>query len=312
MLAALAALSLVGSACSSPGHPKAASNSAPTSAVDPTTAVSSTSHPTTSTTAGAQAEQPGWTVASTTPLGIAVDERMIVTSSGSRVSILRFRKGKTLFNLHVGSTDPLIGSAVVPANGASSVSASERPQLVAAFNGGFKSTAGAGGFEVAGHTLLPLVNGEASLVIDTSGSASVGVWGQGVPAPGESVASVRQNLPPLIVAGQPSSAINVMYAWGATIGGASEVARSALGEDGQGNIVFAASSRAVPGDLSSAMMAVGVVNAMELDINPEWVQEDVASTPGGTLASVLANQNRPAGQYIEGWTRDFVTVLAAS
>jgi hypothetical protein len=184
--------------------------------------------------------------------------------------------------------------------------------LVAAFNGGFKSTAGAGGFEVAGHTLLPLVNGEASLVIDTSGAASVGVWGQGVPAPGESVSSVRQNLPPLVVAGQPSSAINVLYAWGATIGGASEVARSALGEDGQGNIVFAASSRALPSDLSSVMMAVGVVNAMELDINPEWVQEDVASTPGGTLASVLANQNRPAGQYIEGWTRDFVTVLAAS
>jgi len=49
---------------------------------------------------------------------------------------------------------------------------------------------------------------------------------------------------------------------------------------------------------------------MELDINPEWVQLAVARTPGGSLAAAIPGQVRPADQYLTGWTRDFVTVLA--
>ena len=49
---------------------------------------------------------------------------------------------------------------------------------------------------------------------------------------------------------------------------------------------------------------------MELDINPEWVQLDVASHPGGSLRASVPGQYRPADQYLAGWTRDFITVLA--
>jgi hypothetical protein len=49
---------------------------------------------------------------------------------------------------------------------------------------------------------------------------------------------------------------------------------------------------------------------MELDINPEWVQADTARSPGGPLSAAVPNQNRPADQYLSGWTRDYVTVLA--
>lgn len=51
---------------------------------------------------------------------------------------------------------------------------------------------------------------------------------------------------------------------------------------------------------------------MELDINPEWVQLDVARRPGGPLAAEVPGQDRPADQYLAGWTRDFFTVLAPS
>jgi hypothetical protein len=45
-------------------------------------------------------------------------------------------------------------------------------------------------------------------------------------------------------------------------------------------------------------------------VRPEWVQLDVASGPGQRLRAAIPGQNRPAGQYLDGWTRDFITVLA--
>jgi hypothetical protein len=52
--------------------------------------------------------------------------------------------------------------------------------------------------------------------------------------------------------------------------------------------------------------------ALELGINPAWVQLDTARRPGGPLTAAVPDQNRPAGQYLMGWTRDFITVLASS
>jgi hypothetical protein len=51
---------------------------------------------------------------------------------------------------------------------------------------------------------------------------------------------------------------------------------------------------------------------MELDINPEWVQLDVARRPGGPLTAEIPGQARPADQYLVGWSRDFVAVVAAT
>jgi len=75
--------------------------------------------------------------------------------------------------------------------------------------------------------------------------------------------------------------------------------------------LYAASMAALPSDLADALVSAGTSTAMELDINPEWVQLAVAPVPGGTLATGVPGQNRPADQYVVGWTRDFVTVLAA-
>ena len=50
--------------------------------------------------------------------------------------------------------------------------------------------------------------------------------------------------------------------------------------------------------------------AMELDINPERVQLDVAGRPGGPLRAAIRGQARPANQFLLGWARDFIAVLA--
>jgi len=272
------------------------------------TAPTTTVPPTTTTTT----EQAGWTVVSRTAAGaIAVDSRAVTEPTGHVVTLYRFRVGETTYGLHVGSSDPPRGAAVVSADSGSTIGPNETASLLAAFNGGFESSAGAGGFQLNGQVLVPLQAGYASLVIDTDGSGHVGVWGSTVPTKGEQVASVRQNLPPLVVGGQPSPNVGNVAAWGATLGGGSSVARSALGEDAQGNLLYAGSMSALPSDIAGALVAVGTTTAMELDINPEWVQIAVAPTPGGALTTGIPGQNRPADQYTAGWTRDFVTVLAA-
>jgi len=275
-----------------------------TSRVPPTT---TTVPPTTTTTT----EQAGWTQGATVNGAIVVDSQTVPEPDGHVVTIYRFRSGQTRFGLHVGSSDPPRGAATVVPDSGPMIGPDESPVLVAAFNGGFESGAAAGGFELNGQTLVPLQAGDASLVIDADGSARVGVWGQGVPAAGEQVASVRQNLPPLVVGGQPSPTVSTISAWGATLGGGAAVARSALGEDAAGNLLYAASMDAVPGDLADALVAAGVQTGMELDINPEWVQCAVAAAPGAPLAAGVPGQNRPGDQYQVGWTRDFVTVMAA-
>ncbi len=160
--------------------------------------------------------------------------------------------------------------------------------------------------------ITPLRSGLASLVIDRSGQARIGIWGSGVPAPGEAVYSVRQNLPPLVQNGQPVPATVDWAQWGATLGGGEYVARSALAQDASGDLSYAGSMSATPADLAAALARTGARIAMELDINPEWVQLDIASRPGAPLTAAVPGQVRPASQYLTGWTRDFIAVLAAA
>jgi hypothetical protein len=67
----------------------------------------------------------------------------------------------------------------------------------------------------------------------------------------------------------------------------------------------------LPSDLAGALISAGVMIGMELDINPEWVQLAFTHSPGGSLIAGVPGQGRPSNQYQLGWTRDFVTVLAA-
>jgi len=230
------------------------------------------------------------------------------TTDGALVILATFL-GPVRYVLHDGSGDPgpVVGLRAGPA-----VTGAERTRLLAAFNGGFKLAAGVGGYMQEGRVLSPLRRGLASLVIDRSGQARIGVWGSGVPVPGEAVYSVRQNLPPLVLDGRPTAAAADWGLWGATLGGGAYVARSAVGQDAAGHLIYAASMSAVPADLASALASHGARIAMELDINPEWVQLDIARRPGGPLTAAMPGQARPADQYLEGWTRDFFTVLAAS
>jgi hypothetical protein len=229
------------------------------------------------------------------------------TPDGSVMTVATF-SGPLTYVLHDGSEDPGLAAGRVKAGPA--VRGTERRRLLAAFNGGFKLSQGVGGYEQEGHVAAALRRGLTSLVIDRSGRARIGIWGHGVPAPGEAVYSVRQNLPPLVLHGKPTKAAADWGRWGSTLGGGAYVARSALGQDAAGDLVYVASMSATPADLAFVLAYAGAQIAMELDINPEWVQLDVASRPGGPLHAAIGGQNRPANQFLLGWARDFIAVLA--
>jgi hypothetical protein len=285
---------LAAAACSSsPPAPPAASS--PTSAAPATSAASSirTAPPTAS-------------VAARLPPHVIVSRMR--TADGSVVTVAIFR-GPVRYVLHNGSQDPGPAYAALVRAGPA-VSGTERPRLLAAFNGGFLMRSRAGGYEQEGHVFRALRHGLASLIIDRSGQARIGVWGVDAPAPGEAVYSVRQNLWPLVEEGQPTAEAARWWRWGGTVGHAEYVARSALGQDASGDLIYAASMSTVPEDLAQVLARSGARIAMELDINSEWVQLAIAHTAGGPLRAPIPGQVRPATQYLTGWTRDFVTVLA--
>jgi hypothetical protein len=295
-LGVLTSLCAAAACSSSPPAPPAASpaTSTATSAASPVRTVTATA--TATVTAGATQVPPHVTVS------------RIRTADGSVVTVAVFR-GPVQYVLHNGSRDPGPAYAALVRAGPS-VSGAERRHLLAAFNGGFLLRSRAGGYEQEGHVFRALRHGLASLVIDRSGQARIGVWGVDVPAPGEAIYSVRQNLWALVQGGQPTAEAARWWRWGGTIGHAEYVARSALGQDASGDLIYAASMSTVPEDLAVALARSGARIAMELDINPEWVQLAIAHTPGGPLRAPIPGQVRPATQYLTGWTRDFITVLA--
>jgi hypothetical protein len=272
---------------------------------------------TTTTTVPLAHPQPGWTVASSSPRGVLVD--YIDESVGGTVfRVLRLRARTTLLRWHAGSLDPPGVGALPPDAGPSIDWASEgRAGVVAAFNGGFKKSAGAGGAAADGVTLEPLVAGDMTLALDAAGHWSMGVWGaKGFPAPGFDAISYRQNLGPMILHGvlTPATAPADYHQWGSVFPSGSLTSRSGLGVDRHGNLLYAAAIGKVDvAQLAIALLRAGAVSAMQLDINPFWPTLGASRSPlhaPGVMPVQLAYAQHNPSVFETGWERDFFVALA--
>src|SRR5437763_11347172 len=94
------------------------------------------------------------------------------TSSG--LALISFDQRIVQLRLHAGTGDPG-GSGW---HFGASVAGAERARLVAAFNGGFKLSTGAGGFEAYGRVGAPLQSGLGSVVTYSDGTPDLGTWHQ--------------------------------------------------------------------------------------------------------------------------------------
>src|ERR1035441_5595816 len=200
-----------------------------------------------------------------------------IARSQSGIGLLSFNQRLVGLRLHSGTVDAgSTGWRLGP-----EVRGLERQRLVAAFNGGFKLATGAGGFQSYGRVAAPLQTGLGSVVTYTDGYTDIGSWQHEVPAPGRGIASVRQNLTLLIDHGAAASLVGCDSCWGATLGGVSDPARSALGITANGRLVWAGGGHLTVAALANALLGARVVRAVELDINPEWVAGYLYGHRGG-------------------------------
>jgi hypothetical protein len=195
-----------------------------------------------------------------------------------------------------------------------------RPQLLAAFNSGFKMRDSRGGFYANGRFARPLVNGAATLVITPSGVPNVGVWGRDFHM-GPEVAFARQNLSLIVDGGRPVPALasNSSALWGSTLGNRVYVWRSGLGVTADGALVYAAGNGLTAPTLAGVLVRAGAVRAMELDINSTWVDffsytPATAGQPASDVGVIklLPDMSPSTSDYLTASSRDFIAVYRRS
>ena len=258
--------------------------------------------------------------------GPAVYETTLIPPGGTQpAGIAWMDTGLLSARLYSGSVSPGGG----PYRYTAPVLPAQARTLVAAFNGGFKMNDAHGGYYTEGRMIDSLRSGAASLVIYTDGTIDLGAWGSDVTMTSQ-VASVRQNLAPLVAAGVPRCAAQART-------GGSGARHAPLPRAGTG---FPASStsgvrtgyrrrwgpdlRGRPGPWPRAvgpasLGRAGAVRGMELDINPAWpvfAADDPA--PGAPVCPIEIGGRKllssttpgPATFFEASWARDFVTMLA--
>ena len=211
---------------------------------------------------------------------------------------------RTRLALNPGRLEP---SVAIP-RGTMDVPIESRPQLLATFNSGFKLVDDNGGFVLHGHTYATMHDGQATLVGFTNGSVNVIDWPYGASAP-PSVSFARQNLPLIVNEGRPNPNLANDAEWGATVGNAILVWRSAIGVDRHGDLIYAAGEDQTVSSIAEALVQAGAVRAMELDINSYWVSFITYGAPGAEdPKNLLPAMERPDTRYLEPDDRDFFTV----
>ena len=215
------------------------------------------------------------------------------------------------FQLRPGAEDPGPGhwgySAWLPPG--------SRTGLLGTFNGGFKLDSAGGGFYLNGLTKGTLTSGAASLVYDRNGQVAIGSWDHGV-GMSPNVLGVRQNLKLIVEHGTVPASVDqdVQSQWGATLGGGYDVWRSGVGITSDGRIIFVYGPALSVRSLAGLLQRAGVVEGMQLDINPEWMSymyyKPSPSAADPTPVNLLPTQQGPADRYYSVNSRDFTAVYA--
>lgn len=256
---------------------------------------------------------PGEGVWHPTRANAGADPPILVTSFRSEPSYPRLVTAVAWINprrtrvvLYPGRVEP---SVAIP-RGSMDVPPSDRRKLLATFNSGFKLSDARGGFAIAGHTYAPMQPGIATLVGYRNGRLNIRAWTGGSQV-GPNIVFARQNLPLIVNHGAPNPNLSDGPEWGATLGNAIRVWRSAVGVDRHGDLLYVAADNQTVSSLAQALVHAGAVRAMELDINSYWVSfisYRHRNAVGAT--NLLPSMTRPPTRYLSPDDRDFFAVYA--
>lgn len=180
-------------------------------------------------------------------------------------------------------------------------------KLIAAFDGGFQFRDGEYGMMADGKIYLPLKNDLASIVGYKDGTIKIVEYtGQNL---GENVLFIRQNCPILIKDGKvETNDIKNKKLWGRTLTSGIYTWRTGIGITKNGNLLFAVGNNLTPNTLAIALKMAGAENAMQLDINPNWVRFNIFNPLGdGKYTSKPLTHDLKDGSaaYLNGYSKDF-------
>jgi hypothetical protein len=195
-----------------------------------------------------------------------------------------------------------------PVRGPMSVPYGQRWRLLATFNAGFTHIDGNNGSSINGLSYEPLQDGLATLVGYRNGRVAIVTWHGGSNA-GPTIAFTRQSLPPIVENGRLNPNLNDGPQWGATLGNAIRVWRTAVGIDRRGNLIYVAANYQTVTTLARILQRAGAVQAMQFDINPEWPSLITYGHHRGLIPDkVVPNVMQPATRYLVPDDRDFFAV----
>ena len=178
------------------------------------------------------------------------------------------------------------------------ISAAEQLDVLAAFNGGFRLNLGLGGFLVLGRGAgTDPARARVGRHLCRRHVRHRRLGHATCRHPARTSSASGRTSACSSTAGQPAADVDEYGPWGATLGGGFAVARSGLGIDRYGNLLWAGSTYATPRAIAMALIQSGAVRAMQLDINPMWV--GAFTFPNAVLSrSVLPGQYNGLGTYL--------------
>jgi hypothetical protein len=192
--------------------------------------------------------------------------------------------------------------------GGARVAPGDVPRLVATFNSGWRFRDLLGGFYEYGRYSRPLQQGAGSVVIDRTGLATIGAWGQDV-SMSQNVVAVRQNLHLIVVGGAPAPGIaDASGPWGVPANQRQYTWRSGLGVDAQGNLIYVGGNHMTLRLLTNALVAAHAVRAVELDMHPSMVAfSRWMPRPAGGVdpQKLLPTMPDAANRFLQPDQRDF-------
>lgn len=257
-----------------------------------------------------------WQLYISNPYGQPVAYRTFLQPDSSRpyvtVAVVALDLTQVQLHYQLGSLEPEV-PGMAPASGTIPANDLQPGILLAAFNGGFKTTHGHYGVFFNGTTLIPMIDGIGTLVIYNDERLGMGEWGVDLVQTPDMLV-IRQNCPLVVNHGQITPAVynNSIRDWGGTIDGHIVTFRSGIGlsQDGKTLYYFAGNYLNMPA-LAASMVAAGAYQAMQLDINNYYVHFTSFEVQNGKLVAdpllpkeMVANVDR----YLGSFPRDFFYV----
>jgi hypothetical protein len=242
----------------------------------------------------------------------------------ARAALVRIDLSQVQLHLMPGTVEPVAATALPHFKRPGFIpTADQSPNLLlAAFNGGFKAVHGHFGMMVDGVTLLPPLDGLATIALRPDGSIQIGQWGRDLTAQ-DNLTWYRQNCPLLVDAGQINPHVDdeSRKEWGFTVKNLDTTWRSGLGLSRDGRfLIYAAGNSLTVRSLAQALQQAGAYYAMQTDINgfyTRFVTYQPADNPKATGHPLVADKllNEMSGDpalFLHPYDRDFFYITLKS